>query len=444
MTQEVDVSQIIETTAQKIYDLIQAKKNRKKIKKKARKIIEKARVLEEASKWFVRQQNIYLDLKKLIDRITKEINNLKKDMKKSDIDKNTIETDIKRKENAQKLFLGMQQNTKYYVDSLYKKEVGNTYKQALLDLQLASYDLQKTFADLQDKVFVIDYVVYNRGSPIIYRFSYDQFKKMISFDDSSLLTGLLSKINFSKKQLEEMIKVDKIVIQKIENSSDKINLSIISEHANQIQHIYSIAYERYEEEPKKAIDIKLAQKSERAHKILRFLINNKGDLAEGYVRFLYVLNNFNDINLNIQGEKYEEADIFWINEKEKSKEHDEMHLFDFLVRGVVSVTNQSGFFIEDVTTLTEEGKILESAVKFRNANPLGLTQVIQLSKQILSLLDNKINKQDFINYLNNDTRFFKGARRNGLKNELQNEIKKGAKLTAEEDIYKYLKTIIKS
>jgi len=112
---------------------------------------------------------------------------------------------------------------------------------------------------------------------------------------------------------------------------------------------------------------------------LNFSVNNKGDLAEGYVRFLYVLKKFNDnISLDIQGTKYEEAEIFWINEKSNDdiKKHDEMHLFDFLVRGVMPVTNQSGFFTEDVTTLTKEGKILESAVKFGNANPLQLAQVI--------------------------------------------------------------------
>jgi len=70
---------------------------------------------------------------------------------------------------------------------------------------LASYDLQKKFAELQNKDFVIDYVVYNRGRPIIYRFPYEQFEKMISFDSKSISKGLLSKIQFSKKQLEKMI-----------------------------------------------------------------------------------------------------------------------------------------------------------------------------------------------------------------------------------------------
>lgn len=440
MTQEVDVSQIIETTAQRIYDLIQ--KNGTEIKEKANEVIDKAKDLATASKDFVGLQNTYLDLKKLINKLTQEINELNKNTKNPNIDKEAINKNIAEKEKAQGLYLEKQKEIKEIkdrVNRLYSEKAGNAYKQALLKLQLASYDLQKKFAELQNKDFVIDYVVYNRGRPIIYRFPYEQFEKMISFDSKSISKGLLSKIQFSKKQLEKMID-ENSAIQKIGDSEE--NLLTISEHARQIQRIYSIAYKRYDKNPKGAIDIKLAQKFEKTHKILRFLINNKGDLAEGYVRFLYILKEFNNINLNIQGKIYEGAEIFWINEEENDdvKKQEEMYLFDFLTRGVIPVTNQSGFFIEDVTSLTKQGKILESAVKFGGANPLQLTQVIQLSNQILSLLDKKINKQEFIRYLNNDTRFFKGARRNGL----QNEIKEGAKLMAEKDIYEYLTTIVKS
>lgn len=435
MAQEVDVSQIIETTAQRIYGLIQGEDG-KKIREKAEIVIEKAANLATASKKFVELQNTYLNLKKHINKLTKEINELNKNIKNPNISEEAINKNIAEKQKAQGLYLEEQKKIKNQVNELYNTEAGNIYKQALLELQLASYSLQKTFAELQNKTFVIDYVVYNRGRPIIYRFPYEQFEKMISFDSKSISKGLLSKIQFSKKQLEEMINKGH-AIQKIGDSQE--NLSKISEHARQIQRIYNIAYKRYDKKPKGTIDIKLAQKFEKTHKILRFLVNNKGDLAEGYVRFLYILKKFNNINLDIQEKTYKEAEIFWINEEENDdvKKHEEMYLFDFLMRGVIPVTNQSGFFIEDVTSLTEQEKILESAVKFGGANPLQLTQVIQLSNQIL-LLDKKIDKQEFIRYLNNDTRFFKGVRRNGL----QNEINEGAKLTAEKDIYEYLTTIV--
>lgn len=435
MAQEIDTSQIIETTAKSIYELIKA--NSEDIGKMAQNIVDKAENLTQVLKKFTKLQTDYLEQKKHINELIKKIKKLNIDIEKQNADVETIQKEIDEKEAKQAQYLIKKRGIKVEAENLYSRE-GKKYEEALLKLQLASYDLQNKFAELQNKEFVIDYVVYNRGRPIIYRFPYSQFEKMISFDSRSLSKGLLSKIQFSKKQLETMIN-NGIKIQRIGDNEE--NLSNISKHAHQIQRIYRIAYQRYDKNPRGIVDVKLA-KFEKTHKVLNFSVSNKGDLAEGYVRFLYVLKKFNDnVSLDIQGTKYEEAEIFWINEKSNDdiKKHDEMHLFDFLVRGVMPVTNQSGFFTEDVTTLTKEGKILESAVKFGNANPLQLAQVIQLSNQILSLLKNDIDEQKFIKYLNNDTLFFKGHGRNGV---LPDEISKGSKLTAEKEVYEYLKTII--
>jgi len=79
-------------------------------------------------------QNTYLDLKKLINKLTQEINELNKNTKNPNIDKEAINKNIAEKEKAQGLYLEKQKEIKDRVNRLYSEKAGNAYKQALLKL----------------------------------------------------------------------------------------------------------------------------------------------------------------------------------------------------------------------------------------------------------------------------------------------------------------------
>lgn len=100
---------------------------------------------------------------------------------------------------------------------------------------------------------------------------------------------------------------------------------------------------------------------------------------------------------------------------------------------MIPVTNQSGFFSEDIS---DNG--IERAIKSYNASAMSMPQIGKLAEQILDLLNGAVTKESFIKYLTkSDNLFFTGNQRNGLITSL----KEGSKIYVKEEIDKIIHEI---
>lgn len=361
--------------------------NQEEVRKYAEQILEKAKKVQELTKKLHQIQQGY-------NQINKHIKKLKEAMKSNSNDQ-TIKDRVEQYEATKTIFkeIGKKEASKAFQKNIQK---------AILDLQTAIHSFQKFFGSQQGQTFVLQYVVYNRGQPKIYQIP---FEKAISVCYEGLSHGFVSRINFSQKRLQDLIKEQQQENEKIKQITKDIEN--LYEHnmknKERIDEIYSLAYQRFQKSKDKTIFINLHQEKQ-----IKFTINNKGDLAEGYLRFLYKIQKFSSTK----------------NDKEQD-------LFEFITKGVVPVTNQSGFFLDDITF---KGKQIGS--KFGSAQALQSEQIVKLAQQILNLLNKKISKQSLKDFLNKEP-FFHGAQRNGLKDEING----GAKIYAQEEIKKYLENL---
>lgn len=276
--------------------------------------------------------------------------------------------------------------------SLFGKGIVNI----LNDLQQEIHSFQKFFGGIFGQTFVLQYVVYNKGEPKIFQIPFEEAMRV---QYEGLSHGFVNRISFSQKLLQEKVNQGKGKIKEIDIEKEA---GISKDQKTIIDHIYSLAYSRYQKTKEKVIW------AEPQGKRVRFAINNRGDLAEGYLRFLYHIRSFSGAN-------------------------DEEKLTEFITKGVVPVTNQSGFFLEDIAFNNKQ-----IAAKFGSAQIMQSKQIVELAKQILKLLDknNTFSEEKMIKYLE-DQRFFSGSQRNGL----INEIEEGAKLYSQTEINKYLEKI---